>query len=388
MNTPDGGGPPKAGVRLASMPNLSTVAGPSGVIRHTATGEQTPSTDEHGAGKVGNRTLLQGLQRLSDHGGSHSTGSLQNPRSVDAGSSGCAPGPSRTPAWSTETVDQIRAWLADGVSAREISRRLGVHPSTLRYRANVHDIELPGADLIDPEKMQAAAAVLHTHFSTEPEWRKTLALYAEARGDNPTRAAMNNHARRLKLFRPIYSINAEQRTRGQETRSREFREWREGLAERAQVLINLRMTRDQVAAAMKIGPKTVLRLIKEGLVRDPPKPPPIPKAPRIKAKKAPKPVKPPPPRKLPASYVRAPVEPAKPKPVYQSVEAWLAAGNTVTRCPTAAAERTTATIPEADMAALRELYARREEERPKGKNGAAMKAKTRQRGINEGWFHA
>lgn len=92
-------------------------------------------------------------------------------------------------------------------------------------------------------------------------------------------------------------------------------------------------------------------------------------------------------RKHPASYT-APAKPLPPKIIYQSVESWLAAGNTVTRCPTAAAERTTATIPEADMAALRELYARREEERPKGRNGAAMKAKTRQRGKNEGWLNA
>lgn len=327
------------------------------------------------------------LQRKPGIGESHPAGPLQNP----GGWAGCgiasAPaGTSRTPAWSAETVDQIRAWLADGVSAREISRRMGIHPSTLRYRANVHAIDLPSADLIDPERLEAAAAVLHKHFSTELEWRKTLALYAAARGDNPTRAAMNNHARRLVLFRPTYHINAEERTRGQQTRSREFREWREGLAERAQALVNLGLTREQVAAEMRVGPKTVLRMFKEGLLTPLPKPPPVVKPPRVKAKKAPKPIKPPPPRRLPASYVRAIAEPAKPKPTYQSVEAWLAAGNTVTRCPTAAAERTTATIPEADMAALRELYARREEERPKGRNGAAMKAKTRQIGKNMGWI--
>lgn len=308
----------------------------------------------------------------------------EQPGGVDAGSSSCTAGTytKRTPRWEAETYDQIRAWLAEGVSARAISGRLGAHWSTLRYRCDKAGIDLPGPEYVEPERMKAAAAVLREHFENAANWRDVFALYCAARGDNPTRAAMSNHAGRLNLFRPTYHLSAGEKERGNAVRGEQWREWRLGQARAVQNLINEGMSRIAAAKESGIGVKTIHRMFRDGMLTQPPKPPrPL----RVKAPKPPKPIKPPAPRKLPASYVRAEAPPPKPRPTYESVEAWLAAGNAVTRCPTAAAERTTATIPEADMAALRDLYARREADRPKGPNGAAMKAKVRQKGIAQGW---
>jgi hypothetical protein len=287
-------------------------------------------------------------------------GAVQNPRSVDAGSSGCAPGTPkqrRIPAWTEATYTQIREWLAAGVSGREIANRLGVYKYTLSIRCERAGIALPTKHEMTPEGKKAAEAVLFAHFATEPDVHLVYALYREARGDDPTMPAMIQHAAKHGLRRPTRRITPETQALGREAIAAQHAARKAEQAERVQKLLDQRLPVSVVTERLGLGEKAVRRLIRDGLVT---RPAPLPKPPRPVKVKAPRPIKPPAPRKLPASYVRAPAPPPPPKPTYETVEAWLAAGNAITRCPTAAASYTTATIPEADRLALTALYAERE----------------------------
>ncbi len=263
----------------------------------------------------------------------------------------------RIPVWTEATYDQIREWVAAGVSGREIAIRLDVYKYTLTTRCERAGIALPTKHAMTPEGKKAAEAVLFEHFETEPDVHLVFALYSEARGDDPTMPAMTQHAAKHGLRRPTRGITADAQEAGREAIAAQHAARKSEQAAAVQRLLNERLPARVVTERLGLGEKAIRRLIRDGLVT---RPAPLPKLPPPSKVKAPKPIKPPAPRKLPATYVRAPAPPPPPKPTYESVEAWLAAGHAIKRCPTAAASYTTATIPEADRLALTALYAERE----------------------------
>lgn len=277
--------------------------------------------------------------------------------------------------WSDDKQAQVRQWVADGLSGNEIARRLGSSPDTVRSRAKRYGIDLHGLTVA---RLKAGGAVLLAHYVSLMPMADVLALYRQARGFDVAETALISHAHKLGLRRPTLARMATI----MERTSANARAVREQMAPRAQALINDEVTGPQVAVQMGISYKTFRRMTREGLVTLPPRKP---KERQIKPKVV-KATAPPKPRKLPASWVRTPAPPPKPKPVYQTVEAWLAAGHQVTRCPAVAVEATQATIPEADRMAVQAIYAERDRATPKGARGAALKAITRAKGRAMGWL--
>ena len=252
--------------------------------------------------------------------------------------------------WSEATKQTVRGWADAGLSQAEMARRLGVKAETLRSRANKYGIDLRGEvrALFD-----AGSDVLREHYPPGMDLGELHKLYCQARGEEIAFGTMRAHIHSLRL----------KRTNGPNglgrPRAEQFRAERLELAPRVQAMLDGGASAAKIHKTLGVSKTRLHRMVNSGEVTRPakqPKPPRI----RVNRTKAPKPIKPPAPRKLPASYVRAPVEAPKPRPTYESVDAWLAAGNAITRCPTACASYTTATIPEADRLALTALYAERE----------------------------
>ena len=246
------------------------------------------------------------------------------------------------PAWDAETIISVREWAAAGVSQREIGRRLGLAQFSVAIRMADAGIETKVRKPRSGE-MERAAVVLVEHFASHPDLNDLLRLYRQARGsDRPTLKGMRTHARHLRLFRPDDSVLTGAK-RGAATVRAIHAAAADELAPRLQESLSVTCSVPLSAAALGISCKRARRLVRMGMVTLPPKPK------VAKVAKAPKPKEPPAarrPNKLPASWVRAEPPPPKLKPTFQSVEAWLAAGNRITQCPAAAAYVTTATLGE------------------------------------------
>jgi hypothetical protein len=285
--------------------------------------------------------------------------------------------------WSEEKKDQVRAWVAEGLSKLEMARRLGIGDDTLRRHAERYGIDLRGEE---QRRLDAGAAVLKQHYASPMMLKDILVLYSAAREREMSRQAMRAHAHTLRV----------RRGRGKEKPGEErvhfFAEQRKSLIPRVQAMLDEYATIREIMAAVGASKTRLERMLKwREVVRPPPKA-------RVPVKRVRKSRAKPKelhqkmgrkPKALPASWVRVEKPAPKPKPVYQSVEEWLAAGNAIKRLPTVAVGATTATIPEADRAAIQRVYAEREAAQLKGwrgRNGAALKAKTRQHGRNMGWF--
>lgn len=240
------------------------------------------------------------------------------------------------PAWDAETIASVREWAAAGVSQREIGRRLGLAQFTVATRMADAGIETKVRKPRSGE-MERAAVVLVEHFASHPDLNDLLRLYRQARGsDRPTLKGMRTHARHLRLFRPDDSV-LNGAKRGAATVRAIHAAAAVELAPRLQESLNVTCSVPLSAAALGISCKRARRLVRMGMVTLPPKP---------KVAKAPKPAPTSKPKALPKSWVRAEPPPPKPKATFQSVEAWLAAGNRITQCPAAAAYVTTATLGE------------------------------------------
>jgi len=258
--------------------------------------------------------------------------------------------------WTEERKDQVRAWAAEGVEVIEMARRLGIDDSSIRGRAKQYGIDLR---VTVAARYAACAAVLREHYETPMSFKQVWALYNVARGARASRKSLMLHARRLGLSRMM----GDGGDYG-EHRAKQFAAERIDLIPVVQKMLDDGATRAVIMRDAKLSKTRLATMFRLGeIVRRTP----APKATRVAKPKVAKPPKPKAPRRLPASYVRAAAEPAKPKPTYESVEAWLAAGNAITRCPTVAALPTTATIPEADRMAMAALYAARAEARAKNK---------------------
>lgn len=415
--TPGVGGPRNSGARATAKASLPTAAFASGGCGPGAADGETSSTPSGvKAGKAGNRALLQfgadgvspppmtarpGAPSASIPGtGVSPPNSPPGPCASAALFGRCSPDGKRrlseaarrtlhTPeakaarlaayevrnGWSDDKQAQVRQWVADGLSGNEIARRLGSSPDTVRSRAKRYGIDLHGLTVA---RFKAGGVVLLAHYVSLMPMADVLALYQQARGFEVAETALISHAHKLGLRRPTLARMATIMART----SANARAVREQMAPRAQALINDGVPGPRVAVQMGISYKTFRRMTREGLVTLLPRKP---KERQVKPKVV-KPIAPPKPRKLPASWVRQPAPPPKPKPTYETVEAWLAAGNQIKRCPAVAIEPTQARISDEDRAQLATIYAARAAAAPKGPRGAALKAITRARGRAQGWL--
>jgi len=271
-------------------------------------------------------------------------------------------------AWSDEHKATVAQWAADGVTVQQMAARTGVGEDAMRARARKYGIDLRGPHLA---RYADGGAVLVQHYETTMPLREVHSLYTAARGCVVTPKALFAHARKLKLRRSHSGVQ----------RATQFAAERVAYKSDVQRMLNAHATVRDITTTLGMSETRLRSMLRHEEVTRPAPPPRATKVkpPRIVA------VKPPKPRKMPASYTRAPTKPAKPKPVYESVEAWLAAGNTATRCPTAMLVASQATIPAEDRAEMTALYAQRERDRPKGRNGAAMKDAVKNKLRWVGW---
>jgi hypothetical protein len=252
-------------------------------------------------------------------------------------------------AWSAEKSERIAAKLRAGRRIRAICREEHVDRGTVLEFAARERIVL-NLRARGQGDMEAAALVLAQHYETNPDPDALLRLYRDARGDNPTKAAMRQHAQRMNLHRPR-GYQSENSMKARQVMRARFHAGRQEMAEAMQALLNTHMGWTTAARRLKMCQRRAKRMLDEGLIALVPKPPKVKVARpvRVKVAKAPKPAKPAPtpkPKVLPKSWVRAEAPPPKPRPTFQTVEAWLAAGNRITQCPAAAAYVTTAELGE------------------------------------------
>ena len=280
--------------------------------------------------------------------------------------------------YSPAKIERIKAMAAAGASIRQMCRAETTDRATLIRFCDKEGIPLPMRPVCD---MEAGARVLREQYETNFRTLDVFRAYVEARKDDPSRTAMRQHAKRLGLVHAWSGkVPDNLQVLGALKSAEMKREQREAKAPALIAAFASGMHFLAACRATGISEKTARRLIRDGVVPQPPKRvrPRKEKAPRPPRVRVVKPLAPPPPRKLPASYVRAPAPPPKPRATYESVEAWLAAGNRITHCPTAAVERTTATIPEADRAAIaaRNAAIEAEEARLPKRAGARLRQQT------------
>ena len=250
------------------------------------------------------------------------------------------------PPWDDATIEQVRAWAAEGLSQRRIAQRLGVAQFTVATRMRKLGIT---TKIHKPNslEMERGAAVLVQHWATMPDIRDVLRLYHAARGHTRTTVkGMRTHARKLGLVRP-----AEATMCGARLGAKLFQERCDAanaeIAPRVQAAFDRGLSIHAATQELRLSPKRLRRMVRLGLVTAPaprPRAAAQPKPPKVVAPKPPKPAPAPKPKKLPKSWVRVAPPPAKPRPTYQTVEEWLAAGGQITRLPAAAVHVTTADL--------------------------------------------
>lgn len=271
--------------------------------------------------------------------------------------------------WSADDLANIAAWVAAGQSQSEMARQLGITKTGFKLRADKLGIHY----VADTRAVAVARgiAVLREHYTTNPDTAAVLALYRAATGrPNTTPKQMSFNASRMKLRRPRESKQASLRA-AHAANAAAVEARRAAAAERIRAFLADGGTITQARAAFGHGEKMIARMRRDGLLPQTVRSVKAPKPPHVKAAPKPRPVKAP---KTARVVVYAEPKPVKPKPVYQTVEAWLAAGNTVTRCPTAmAAYSPHIELPEADRAAMVAIHAARAAEVADSKPGDAVR---------------
>lgn len=240
--------------------------------------------------------------------------------------------------WDDAKVERVKTLVLAGASSREVQRQERVYRGTLKQFCLEH-----GLSYVERRSAtQAGDDLLKAKYATAPDLNALLAEYREARGYRASHAAMRQNASRLGVSRPRLCADAKVTRPDQLAR---YNEYRRAVAPILQEHLNAGIGVCQAAKLAGIGKKRAFRMVQDGLVSRPPPPPKLPKLPRIVTAKPELEPKPPKPKKLPKSWVRT-VEAPKPRPVYETVEAFLAAGGRVTQCPAAAVYVTTATLGE------------------------------------------
>ena len=255
--------------------------------------------------------------------------------SADAGGAAVSikPNPIR---FDPEVIEKVRAWTAEGLAQRKIGPLLGVSQFVVASIQNQNGIATKVKQPVR-EEMERGAVALREHFQTVKPIREVLALYREARR-NPvvTLKGMATHARTLGLKRPPDALKTASLD-GSKVSQAKAAAARAELLPRLQEVLNRVYTFAAAARELGICSTRVGKLARMGLLTVPPMPPRPPAAPKRKPAKMPRvPVF----REMRARYA----EPAPPKPVFQTVEAFLAGGGQIKRCPAAAAYVTTADL--------------------------------------------
>jgi hypothetical protein len=270
-------------------------------------------------------------------------------------------------------LDELREMAAKGLTLREMGRHFKCSSDTVKNRAAQYGIDVTGVRLA---RIAAGAEVLRRIYHLPLDPTELWEAYTRARG--PSSAdAMHQHADRLGLKRP------ENRPRPGPEAARAGRiasmmKERNAIAERMQALCDQGLTLTAISQSAGVSYKRLLRMKEEGLLRVPPRV----VVPKVKPAPKPRPVKAAPPKKpkaLPKSWVRD-EKPATPKRVFESVEAWLAAGNQIKQCPAVMVTPTpNAQIADADKAAIAAIYAERDAEERGTKRGDAVRRMMRLR---------
>lgn len=250
--------------------------------------------------------------------------------------------------WSAERIEKLRDLAGRGWTMAAIAREMRVHPDTLRARTKEYGVEI----INRVSCYKAAAAVLTEWWPTLRPAAEIFPLYEAALRAKTTRKAMGEHALRLKLRRPTNILDQTRRANAKVMIER----WHQLRAEKApeiQRALDEHGTYMGAQIATGVSERLIRIMVREGLVT---------KAPRKKAPPAPAT---PPKRYAPISYGVAMTRPGPIKA--ESVEAFLARGGQITRCPTVALQPTQATIPEADREAIR--VRREEQERALKRSG-------------------
>lgn len=241
----------------------------------------------------------------------------------------------RATPWTAEDVAHVGAMLEQGKKHKDIAPLYKINVHTFRKWLRKNDIKTRNQTV--PESVRRGAAVLRQHYHTMMPTAQVLALYIAARAMPVTIKNMHAHAAGLKIARPTglqvgiplaakVALDASRRAR----RERIAAAVKQRLAEGAYM--------SSIMTEMGFAQGLLQTMKREGLLenrvyRSFPPAQPVARKPRA--------VKPPPapkPKRRPASWVR-PELPAAPAPIvkieYETVEAWLARGNQITRCPAA-----------------------------------------------------
>jgi hypothetical protein len=284
------------------------------------------------------------------------------PEERDALAARMRAGHARRFAWPEETYSLIRRLHGEGWTAEAIAREAKVTCSTMVKRAKARwGIDLLG-DRVEARKR--GDDVLRRLYASTADIDEVHAAYCEAVGRKVSRHAVGARARRLDLRRDGDQLYG-QVLRATKVRLAAGKERRAALAPTIQRLIDGGMIREHLIRDKHISRGLLEALMRDGLVRFPPRQPrPVvakpPRPPRPAKVAAPKPGRvpaPPPPRPVAprpdALSIRAERPPPIPPQPAETIEAYLARGGRITRCPTAAVMPTTATVPAEDLAILR-----------------------------------
>jgi hypothetical protein len=248
--------------------------------------------------------------------------------------------------WDAAKVARIKAMVLAGASGREISRKENVYRGTLVRFCKEHNLDRARRLTYD----DASTKVLREHYGTNPDLGDVLRRYREARGAEVTIHAMRLHAARIRASRPR-SFPGASALNAREGTAALYAAARLAMAPKMQALLDGGMSRIQAATQLGMSPKRAARMMRDGVIRYPDKPP---KPAKVRATKPPKPERP---KAVPKSWVRTPTEPPKPRAVFQTVDEWVKAGGIVTRCPAAVLAPTTHSPSPDDAEALRAYYA-------------------------------
>jgi len=251
--------------------------------------------------------------------------------------------------WDDDKKARITAMVRAGVSLRTICAREHLDRGTLGRFCDENNLPRVKRQNYN----EASSQVLRDHYATNPDKLELLRLYSAARGAPMSDGAMQTHAHALGLKRPRSFGDPKPAPRSRadvaaETAAVNEAERRE-LAPKMQALMDGGMSSTEAARKLSISVKRMQRMLKDGLIVRPARQPAPPKPKVAKPRR----------QVRPATWVRVDA-PAKPRPTYESVEAWLSAGNRITHCPAAVAEPTTYTPRPEDAAAIRAYYALQE----------------------------
>lgn len=221
--------------------------------------------------------------------------------------------------FSAEEIIKVRELTAQGITASKIAKVMSLDPEVFRKIADFHGIKL----YVKEYDIKVRDAWIRQWYSSMLTAVELVEKYRAEIDPKGTKSQIYNRATKLKVYRPQAMIERERMMRLEEVAVRNRDRIQERLA-LVQRHLDAGASVKQAAVRSGISHCSVYEAIKRGEVRfiSPVRPPPKPrKQPRVAGS-------------------------------FPTIEAWLAAGNEITRCPTAAAHYTTGYISPEDRQAL------------------------------------